>query len=543
VAKAKTPGTGGNKPGQTSTSRASSAASKPKTTTKTSTKAAPADTPSTASSIASGDKAVQSGQAVETGAGDTATGPGGTHNAVTPKPDAKAADAAKQPDTTNETSTVNAPETATSSKPVSDQSDAKPADVPKSADASKSAAVTSKAADGPKPDSDTSKTAKPETTTIKSTSDPEPSPASKASAGSSRSAAAQASAKTTPASPPQTTTSASAPRTPQKRPSVFFPMLLGGIIAGGIGFAASELDLLEEFGLRSKVVANDNATAVDNAVAKQIADQDARISALEQATPASTATDSTVVDGAAVEEVKVTLAELTGTLADLSVRVDEIANRPEAPAPAPPKVDTSAFEAELETLKSSVEAQRDEIQKLIDNATTIEEATSQAAKTASQQSAVARIVSALSTGQPFEAAIADLESVGTEDVPQALVDTAASGVVTIANLQDRFTDNARAALAAARAAAPASESGGIGGFFKQQLGARSVAPREGNDPDAVLSRAEAAIKEGRFDDALTELKSLPDAAREPLSEWLKDAQARQDAQNAVQSLTQRLTAN
>ena len=313
-------------------------------------------------------------------------------------------------------------------------------------------------------------------------------------------------------------------------------MLLGGIIAGGIGFAASELDLLEEFGLRSKVVANDNATAVDNAVTKQIADQDARITALEQAEPAAPATDSAAIDGAAVEELK-------STLAALNARVDEIANRPEAPAPAPPKVDTSGFEAELETLKSSVEAQRDEIQKLIDNATTIEEATSQAAKTASQQSAVARIVSALSTGQPFEAAIADLESAGTEDVPQALVDTAASGVVTIANLQDRFTDNARAALAAARAAAPASESGGIGGFFKQQLGARSVAPREGNDPDAVLSRAEAAIKDGRFDDALTELKSLPDAAREPLSEWLKDAQARQDAQNAVQSLTQRLTAN
>ena len=536
MAKAKTPGTGGNKPGQTSTSRASSAASKPKTTTQTPTKAAPADKPSTASSIASGDKAVQSGHAVETGAGDTATGPVGTHKAVTPKPDAKATDAAKQPDAINETSTVNAPEAATSAKPLSDQSGANPADVPKSADAGKSAAVTSKAADGPKPDSDTSKTAKPETTTIKSTSDPEPSPASKASAGSSRSAAAHATAKTTPASPPHTTTSAPAPRAPEKRPSVFFPMLLGGIIAGGIGFAASELDLLEEFGLRSKVVANDNATAVDNAVTKQIADQDARITALEQAEPAAPATDSAAIDGAAVEELK-------STLAALNARVDEIANRPEAPAPAPPKVDTSGFEAELETLKSSVEAQRDEIQKLIDNATTIEEATSRAAKTASQQSAVARIVSALSTGQPFEAAIADLESAGTQDVPPALVDTAASGVVTIASLQDRFTDNARAALAAARAAAPASESGGISGFFKQQLGARSVAPREGNDPDAVLSRAEAAIKDGRLGDALSELQALPDAAKEPLSEWLKDAQARQDAQDAVQSLTQRLTAN
>ena len=85
--------------------------------------------------------------------------------------------------------------------------------------------------------------------------------------------------------------------------------------------------------------------------------------------------------------------------------------------------------------------------------------------------------------------------------------------------------------------------GGIGGFFKQQLGARSVAPRDGDDPDAILSRAEAAMRDGRLADALAEVKALPPEAQEPLSEWLSDAQARHDAQDAVQTLTQRLTAN
>ena len=87
------------------------------------------------------------------------------------------------------------------------------------------------------------------------------------------------------------------------------------------------------------------------------------------------------------------------------------------------------------------------------------------------------------------------------------------------------------------------DGGGIGGFFKQQLGARSVAPRDGDDPDAILSRAEAAMRDGRLADALAEVKALPPEAQEPLSEWLSDAQARHDAQDAVQTLTQRLTAN
>lgn len=159
------------------------------------------------------------------------------------------------------------------------------------------------------------------------------------------------------------------------------------------------------------------------------------------------------------------------------------------------------------------------------------------------QSALGRIVSAVTTGQPFEAEIADLQANGIQDVPPALADTAATGVVTAANLQDRFPDAARASLAAARAASPDVDGGGIGGFFKQQLGARSVAPRDGDDPDAILSRAEAAMRDGRLADALAEVKALPPEAQEPLSEWLSDAQARHDAQDAVQTLTQRLTAN
>jgi len=343
--------------------------------------------------------------------------------------------------------------------------------------------------------------------------------------------AAEASSK-----PPQTTPQEPAKTTQaerQKSGSVFFPMLFGGIIAGAIGFAAAEMNVL---GLRPDPTTNAD---VQTAFEADLAAQQARIAALEQATP-DTPAASEMPDMSPVEDA---LEEITANVAALTTRIDEIENRPVRPAAQAPEVDTSAFEAELAGLKASVETQRDEIQKLLENALSVEEATAQAAQAATAQSAISRIVSAITTGQPFATEVAELQVIGTQDVPPALSDVAETGVVTSANLQDRFPDAARAALSAARANSPTGEGGGFGNFLKNQLGARSVTPREGDDPDAVLSRAEAAMRDGRLADALTEVQALPAEAKAPLADWIADAQSRQAAQDAVDTLTQRLTAN
>lgn len=329
----------------------------------------------------------------------------------------------------------------------------------------------------------------------------------------------------TKATPPATPAPVQA--APQKNGSVFFPMLLGGIVAGGIGFAAAEMNVLE---LRSDAGTD---TTVQFAFEADLAAQDARIETLEQA-PTETSD---------ITPIQTALDEVAATVAALSSRIDEIENRPAPTAGEAPQVDTSAFEAELATLKSSVETQRDEIQTLLENALSVEEATAQAAQAATAQSAIARIVAAITTGQPFAAEVAALQANDNVDVPSALADIAETGVATAANLQDRFPDAARAALSAARANAPAEAQGGFGSFLKNQLGARSVTPREGSDPDAVLSRAEAAVRDGRLADALTEVAALPEAAKAPLADWIADAQTRQAAQDAVDTLTQRLTAN
>ena len=509
MAKAKTPSSGDDTPKTSSTSRASAAAAKPKTTAKktgSSTATKPAGT-TAKPSTAKPKPAAKTSAASAASADKTATG--------------KASDdkASAKPESVKTTDTASGAAKA---------SDAKEATTPAvktggSDTAAKAAspATTATASTSAKPEtkpSDAKSDAKPDAKDVKpdAASDKPATPASKPATSTASTTTAK------PATPTKTPPPVTPVAEPEKRGSVFWPMLFGGIIAGGIGFAVAEYDLLEQAGLRP-------ADSSQSSLTDTIAAQEARIKALEETDPAPAPTDD-----AALQEVQALVAEL-------ATRVDDLGNRPAAEAPAP--VDTSAFEQELAALQSSVETQRDEIQRLLDNALSVEEATAQAAQAATLQSALGRIVSAVTTGQPFEAEIADLKANGIQDVPPALADTAATGVVTAANLQDRFPDAARASLAAARAASPDVDGGGIGGFFKQQLGARSVAPRDGDDPDAILSRAEAAMRDGRLADALAEVKALPPEAQEPLSEWLSDAQARHDAQDAVQTLTQRLTAN
>ena len=76
-------------------------------------------------------------------------------------------------------------------------------------------------------------------------------------------------------------------------------------------------------------------------------------------------------------------------------------------------------------------------------------------------------------------------------------------------------------------------------FLKAQTGARSVAPREGDDPDAVLSRANASVEAGDIAAALDEIQALPENARQvpAMAEWLAGAQAYNDAQAALSDLT------
>jgi hypothetical protein len=118
-----------------------------------------------------------------------------------------------------------------------------------------------------------------------------------------------------------------------------------------------------------------------------------------------------------------------------------------------------------------------------------------------------------------------------------LADNAVAGLPTIADLQDSFAPAARDALEAAlRANMGESWTERVSSFLRSQTGLRSLTPREGDDPDAVLSRAEAALSDGRVADAMAELQAIPEAGKAALQEWLALAQTRVDAEAAVAAL-------
>ena len=309
----------------------------------------------------------------------------------------------------------------------------------------------------------------------------------------------------------------------EKSGSVFWPLLIGGGLAAALGFLASEMNMLGTRGDTGDLRA-------------LLSEQQAQIAELQSAEPMVPEIEFPELDGLTSE-----VASLSEALGALDARLTEVEKRPITGGSSEAAV--AAYERELAALQASVEEQRSEIEGLLNNALSVEEATAEAARSATLQAALTRITAAINGGKPYASALADLQANGLDDVPAALADNADNGVVTLINLQTRFPDAARAALSTARASGNDEDTGGVGSFLRRQLGARSVAPREGTDPDAVLSRAEAAVRDGRLIDALAELDTLPENSQSAMDVWLADARARQAAESAAEDLSQRLTAN
>ncbi|MBD3665192.1 COG4223 family protein [Sulfitobacter aestuariivivens] len=313
-----------------------------------------------------------------------------------------------------------------------------------------------------------------------------------------------------------------------------WPLVIGGVIAAVLGFLAAELDT---FGTKPQTEDLRRALAAQQ---EQIAAQDAWIKSREESL---VALEKNVLelDMSVVEALSTTAETLTTQLEDIDARLTAVEKQPISGGGSEAAV--AAYERELAKLQASVEEQRAEIEGLLDNALSVEEATADAARMATLQGALTDITTAINAGQPFSDAVATLTENGMDDVPDALTAVADSGVATLNSLQARFPDDARISLTAARASGEDGEEAGVGSFLRRQLGARSVAPRDGDDPDAVLSRAEAAVRDGQLAQALEELEALTPAAKDAMQNWLADAQTRHAAVTATKDLSQSLTAN
>ncbi|WP_368185630.1 uroporphyrinogen-III synthase [Aestuariibius sp. HNIBRBA575] len=315
-----------------------------------------------------------------------------------------------------------------------------------------------------------------------------------------------------------------------ERKGGFVPMLLGGLVAGGIGYGVAMYQNPDD---------GTDLAALVAAQAEQIAALDSQIADLPAApdlTGLETAAQQAGDQIAAVEmQVADGLAVLEQRLADLEKAPSSDGTLSQAAI--------AAYEREVAQMRVQVENALE----LASQAHAAQEAsdqmTAEAARDVTARAALGRVQAALETGAPFEAALSDVMANSDIEIPAALADIATDGAPSVAALKETFPEAARAALDAARAEGVDENAGGLGGFLRGQFEVRSVEPREGSSPDAVLSRAEAALKEGRLSDAIAETESLPEVVRAEMSAFLALAQLRIDALAAAQSLSQSLNEN
>ncbi len=330
--------------------------------------------------------------------------------------------------------------------------------------------------------------------------------------------------------------------------SGFGSALFGGIVAACLGFIAARSDVIDPYlpdflsaGDPSGEIAELHSGLTTQAATLAVISD--KVDAIPDIGPVETGLSDLTAQIAPLND---SIASLRADLAEIDTRLTEVAKRPIAEGVSGAAI--AAYEKELADLQEAMATQRGEVESLIADARAIkaeadamETSAAKAAQQAANRATMALLRAALDAGSPFAAETEDLKAANVE-VPADLDAVAANGVPTLTALNNSFPPAARAALAAAREDSDGDQNG-LGSFIKRQLGARSVEPRDGDDPDAVLSRAEAAVADGRLDAALNEIATLPDTAQAAMRTWIDRAHARQVAVTAADSLADRLNSN
>lgn len=155
--------------------------------------------------------------------------------------------------------------------------------------------------------------------------------------------------------------------------------------------------------------------------------------------------------------------------------------------------------------------------------------------------ALSELRAAVKAGAPYAAFITQIETLSATPVSDALKEQAQLGIKPLHVLQQEFPAAARLGLKASLQAAPGDGlTAKLAAYVKSQVSARSLEEREGDDPDAVLSRAEAALGRGQVQASVDLVGQLPKDGVAAMQDWLTDAQSHLQTQAAMQRLADSL---
>lgn len=342
----------------------------------------------------------------------------------------------------------------------------------------------------------------------------------------------------------------------------FVGMVLGGVLAAGAGFGLAQI-VPQGWPFAPSGQSDSRLTqqaaeiealkaSVAELAARPAPDVDAALSALKQEVEARFAALPAPPDPAAA--IDALSGKVEADLGALQARLDAVEKASTGTDGGASALAVAAFERDLAALRSRIDelagggsaaagqieqavaSARAELAAAVDQARQLEAQAADVARDARRDAALGRLSAALETGGPYASAVTELTEAGIE-VPASLADHAETGVPTLVDLQRDFTPAARRALdAALRADVGEGWGERLGTFLRTQTGARSLQPRAGDDPDAILSRADAALQAGDVALAFSELEALPEAARTALSDWMAEAQTREAAVAALASV-------
>lgn len=354
---------------------------------------------------------------------------------------------------------------------------------------------------------------------------------------------------------------------PSARRGGFLAPLLGGVVAAGLGFGAAAYVLPRVWPPQLPTA---ELAAVRDGLARHTAQLDTLTKSLEAMAADPAAAELAAAQAASSKKTEAELADLRDSLATLDARSGDTAARldtVEARLTALEKrpvgggaasaTALDAFGREMEALRTEMAGQKAALadaqarvkaeadaatatmRAAVAEADRLREEAEASARRTTARAALSRIEAALSAGGALDPALADLRGAGVE-VPAALAEQG-QGVPTLDALRRAFPPAARDALAASlRETASGSLWQRTLAFLRTQSGARSLAPREGADPDAVLSRAEAALAAGDLGAAIADIGALPADGQARMAEWVALAKRRIAATNAAAALAAEL---